>query len=132
MPAAVVYDPDGVLPSSFVADIGLGPSVVLVEVAADAHRLARDANVLVLVAGRDNSAVLGFLALSSGRRWLRLVLLASDARHHRRVLIRAMRHQVRVLIGEAPDALADCIRDLLMNRPISSGMERDDLATLGG
>jgi hypothetical protein len=114
MPAAVVvYDPDGILPPSFASDAGLRDVIARVEQPADANRLARDAAVVVLVAGRDSSAMLGFLASSGGRRTPRLVLFASNARHHRRVVIRAVRHEAIALIGQSPAALAECIRELV-------------------
>lgn len=117
MPAVVVYDPDGVLPSSFASDTGLGAAASIVETPSDAHRLGRDARVMVLVAGQDSSAALGLLASSGARCTTRLVLFATDARHHRRLLIRAVRHDALVLVAQPVARLRACIRDLLALPP---------------
>jgi hypothetical protein len=125
--AVVVYDPDGILPSSFARDTGRAEDVAIVEMAADAHRLARDAAVMVLVAGRNRSAALGFLAMSAGPRTLQLVLFASDVRHHRRAVVRASRHRAVVLVGQTPDRLSACIRELLETRSATSAADRGSL-----
>ena len=125
MPAAVVYDPDGVLPSSFASDTGLRDAVVRVESASDACRLGRDALVLVLVAGRDNSGAYGLLALFRGRRMPRLVLFTSEARHHRRLLIRAGRHDAIVLVAQSPATLTECVRGLLLHPPVVGAAHRN-------
>ena len=116
MPATVVvYDPDGILPSTFAYATGLGDAVHVVR-APEAHRLAEHATVVVLVAGRDNAAGLGFLASLGELRDRLLVLAATDARRHRRLVIRAIRRGATVLIDQPPDALVACVRNLLMPR----------------
>lgn len=117
MPASVVvYDPDGMLPSTFAYATGLGDATVQVVRGPDAHRLAEHARVIVLVAGRDNAAGLGFLASLGELKERLLVLLATDARRHRRVVIRAIRRGATVLIDQPPDALAAHVRGLVMPR----------------
>lgn len=121
MPATVVvYDPDGILPSTFVYATGLGDAAVQVARAPEAHRLAEHATVVVLVAGRDNAAGLGFLASLGELRNRILVLAATDARRHRRLVIRAIRRGATVLIDQPPDALVACLRGLLMPRGAES------------
>src|SRR6476661_6557219 len=116
MPSTVVvYDPDGMLPSTFAYATGLGDAVHVAR-APEAHRLAEHATVVVLVAGRDNAAGLGFLASLGELQSRMLVLVAMDARRHRRLVIRAIRRGATVLIDQPPDALVACVRSLLASR----------------
>jgi len=94
----------------------LGDAVVQVARAPEAHRLAEHATVVVLVAGRDNAAGLGFLASLGELQSRMLVLVAMDARRHRRLVIRAIRRGATVLIDQPPDALVACVRSLLASR----------------
>lgn len=112
-PAVLVYDPDGMLPSTFAYDAGLGDAV-LVARAQDAHRLAEHATVVVLVAGNDNAAGLGLLASLGELRDRLLVLFATGARRHRRLVIRAIRRGATVLIDQTPDALVACVGSLVL------------------
>jgi hypothetical protein len=101
------------LPPSFEHEIGADVSLIRVARISEAQQLGRDAAVLVLVAGHDNAAGLGFLAATCELRDARLVLVASDARHQRRVLLRAVRRGAVLLIEQPPSALVSCLGDLL-------------------
>jgi AraC-like DNA-binding protein len=127
----VVYDPDGALPASFASDAGLGDVVVQLDRATDAQRIGREATVLVLVAGSDTSAGIGFLASSSEQDNARLVLFTPDARRHRRLVIRAARHGAVVLIGQTPSELAACLRELIIPHPLPRDAERACRAAAG-
>jgi len=109
----VVFDPDGLLPSSVEREIGADVSLIRVTRSSEAQRLGPDAAVLVLVAGHDNATGLGFLAATGDLRDAKLVLVASDARGQRRVLIRAVRRGAVLLIEQPPSALMSCLGDLL-------------------
>lgn len=125
MPATVVvYDPDGNLPSTFVYATGLGDAAVQVARAPEVHRLAEHATVVVLVAGHDNAAGLGFLASLGELRHRLLILAATDARRDRRLVIRAIRRGATVLIDQHPDALVAYLRGLLMPRGADPSTDR--------
>jgi hypothetical protein len=113
----VVYDPDGVLSSSFASDAGLGDVLTRITRVSEAQRLSRDAAVLVLVAGRAIAASLGFLAAVGDARHGALVLVASDARRQRRVIIRAARHGAVLMIGQPPSVIGARLRELLDPQP---------------
>ena len=114
-PFALVFDPDGILTSTFAHATGLDDATH-VSRAPEAHRLSELAAVVVLVAGNDNAPGLGFLASLGELRGRLLVLAAADARRHRRLVIRAIRRGATVLIDQPPDALVACIRNLLGSR----------------
>jgi AraC-like DNA-binding protein len=114
----VVIDPERSLPASFPADAALQGVDARVE--NDPHAVTRacDARVIVLVArggtAREQARDSGLLAAIDRRRGQRLVLVVSEVRRQRRVVIQAARHGATVLIDQAPSLLMACLRDLLV------------------
>jgi hypothetical protein len=107
----VVFDPDGMLPPSVEREIGADVVLIRLTRISEVLQLGHEAAVLVLVAGHDDAAGLGFLAATGELRGTRLVLVASDARRQRRVLIRAVRRSAVLVIEQPPSALVSCLRD---------------------
>lgn len=116
-PSVVVYDSEGVLPPTFVRDVGLDDGVVLIDGLADAHRVGRRAEVLVIVAGRDEAGALGLLTSPVGSRARTILLFLVDAQHHRRVLLHGARRGAIMLIAQPPAVLAACLRELVAPQP---------------
>lgn len=113
MPVRVVaYDPDGVLSPTFASDEGLGDEFMRVDDLADAHRCAGRAQVLVIVGGRDRAGAVGLLTSFGGAGEQVVVLFLTDARRQRRLVLNGGRRGAIMLIGQAPDALGACLREL--------------------
>lgn len=114
--SAVIYDSASVLPLNFVSDEGLGDSVVRVRDLADAHRLGRQREVLVIVVG-DESDTIGLLTSFAGDRAHVVLLFLTDAQYQRRMIIHGARRGAAVMIGESFGVLAACLRDLVARPP---------------
>jgi hypothetical protein len=113
----VVYDAESVLPPTFVRDEGLGHAVVLVSDLAEAHRIARPAEVLVIVGSHDQAGPIGLLTSSAESHTRTVLLYLADAQHQRRVMIHGARRGATVMIGQSPGILAACLRDLVARPP---------------
>ena len=111
--SAVVYDPERMLPPTFVRDEGLGGYVVVLDDLAGAHRLGRRAKALVIVGGRDESGAMGLLTSAPDSRAHTILLFLADARHQRHVMLRGARRGALVLIGQPPVVLGACLRVLV-------------------
>lgn len=125
MPARIVlYDPDNVLPPSFMSDGGLDNAIVRVVRGGKAPRLDQQIDIVVLVAGRNTAAAVAFIASSGEQPGVHLVLYTTDTRSHRRVVIRAARHAATLVLGQSPAALAACLHDLIGPRPLPPDARR--------
>jgi hypothetical protein len=116
----VVYDAQSVLPPTFVRDEVLDGAIVLVSDLADAHRLGRLAEVLVIVGSDDQAGAIGLLTASAESYKHTVLLYLTDALHQRRVMIHGARRGAAVMIGQSSEILASCLRDLTMRPPFGS------------
>jgi hypothetical protein len=116
--SVVVIDPERSLPASFPSDAA--SQGVDARVENDPHAVTRacDARVIVLVArggtAREQARDSGLLAAIDRRHGQRLVLVVSEVRRQRRIVIQAARHGATVLIDQPPSLLMACLRDLLL------------------